>query len=479
MRMLIPALTLLFAGALQGATVPVVEFYHAGLNHYFRTASSAEVSSVENGGAGAGWVHTYKDFLAWPDAASAPGNAAPVCRFYGTPGRGPNSHFYTVSAAECALVKADPGWTYEGTAFFAVPAPERNCPSNLQAVYRNYNNRYAQNDSNHRFSTDLGAYQSMVASGWSAEGVVMCVPKAASGSDDVAYSGSFPASTGAFSRVDLVIAGVTRSAWVYRPGNAANAAFMIFFTGTGGTVESSVLDEMGREAVQAFADANQLAMAFPLPRLMTRGDWDNHSAGTPYWETAVGEATDSAPSSDINANADLVFVRALVAEARRAWNVDASRVYANGFSNGAFFSYFVANVLRDRIAGFAETGGGLVLSNTTAGEPAPCRPAALAGETGVPRSCEASGWTPGTCVAAGAVARPLAATASSGPLPAAFMEANDDDGSVPYAHSCNLAAALPADAAKSIQVFHANGGHGVNGGYLDRSWQFLRAFALH
>ena len=41
----------------------------------------------------------------------------PVCRFYA---KGPNSHFYTAEAVECAAVKNDPGWTFEGIAYYDV-----------------------------------------------------------------------------------------------------------------------------------------------------------------------------------------------------------------------------------------------------------------------------------------------------------------------------------------------------------------------
>ena len=36
------------------------------------------------------------------------------------------------------------------------------------------NNRFAFNDSNHRFTTDLGVYNSMIGQAWVGEGIVMC-----------------------------------------------------------------------------------------------------------------------------------------------------------------------------------------------------------------------------------------------------------------------------------------------------------------
>ena len=43
-----------------------------------------------------------------------------------------------------------------------------------EPVYRAYNGRFAQHDSNHRYTTDVPTYDAMVAQGWSGEGVVFC-----------------------------------------------------------------------------------------------------------------------------------------------------------------------------------------------------------------------------------------------------------------------------------------------------------------
>ena len=55
------------------------------------------------------WRRTGFNFKAYgPDA----GLGVPTCRFFGTPGFGPNSHFYTIDARECALVLMDPHWQF-------------------------------------------------------------------------------------------------------------------------------------------------------------------------------------------------------------------------------------------------------------------------------------------------------------------------------------------------------------------------------
>ena len=77
-----------------------------------------------------------------------------MCRFYGSLFPGPNSHFYTADAAECASVRSDPGWTFEGIAFHVGVPINGACPGGTYPVYRSYNNRFARNDSNHRYTTE-------------------------------------------------------------------------------------------------------------------------------------------------------------------------------------------------------------------------------------------------------------------------------------------------------------------------------------
>lgn len=153
-----------------------VEFWHAGLSHYFLTADGNEARAIDKGAAGSGWSRTGYAFYAYP-AVGAPAGTSPVCRFFGTPGVGPNSHFYTASADECAQVKATPGWSYEGVAFnIAVPGYGA-CASDAVPVYRSYNGRWQQNDSNHRYTADAGIQAEMMAQGWAGEGIVFCAPR--------------------------------------------------------------------------------------------------------------------------------------------------------------------------------------------------------------------------------------------------------------------------------------------------------------
>ncbi len=289
------------------------------------------------------------------------------------------------------------------------------------------------------------------------------------------YTGTLPSNTPQFTAAQLLIQGQPRYAWVYKPNRFAPMPLMIFFSGTGSTLEFSTLDELGKAAVQEFAERAGVVLIFALPQAVNHGDWD-HGADGLYWETAQYASLDSAAFSDPILNPDLNFTRALIDEANLVYPIDNNRIYFNGFSSGAFFSYFAAAVLHEQVAAFAATGGGLVLSQTTAGQPV-CQVPSVPADVGSSRSCNAAGWTTQTCVTPGAIPRPLAPEQVDW-VPPAYLQANDDDNSVPFVHSCQLAHALEKNSATEIHIIHQGGGHSVNAGYLDASWNFLQTKRL-
>ena len=160
----------------QGGEVRAVEFYNTFLDHYFIAAGQGEIDGILSGAAGPGWELTRESFKVWPSMpADTMTGAAPVCRFYGAAAGGPNSHFFTASAEECSLVKAQGGWFYEGIGFYIRPVGNpRVCPPGWLSVNRAYNNGFSRNDSNHRFTTSDSSIREMGEKGWAVEGTVMC-----------------------------------------------------------------------------------------------------------------------------------------------------------------------------------------------------------------------------------------------------------------------------------------------------------------
>jgi len=156
--------------------IRVYAFYHPDINHYFVTGSTAERDSLLSGGSGGGWAFADKGFNAWPADGPAPAAAKPVCRFYSA---AVNSHFYTAGPNECELLKQPgSGWIYEGIAFRALVPAKGSCYPGTTPVWRLYNDRFAQADSNHRFVASPDTYRHMMANGWIGEGVAFCSPEA-------------------------------------------------------------------------------------------------------------------------------------------------------------------------------------------------------------------------------------------------------------------------------------------------------------
>lgn len=158
-------------------TAQVVEFHNAARNHYFVTAFPEEVAALDAGVPVAGWVRTGVTFGAWQGAADD-ASGMPVCRFFGTPGVGPDSHFYTADPAECARVKGNPDWTYEAVAFHIAVPSAGACPGGTAPVYRSFHPGASVAQSNHRFVPDLTLHQRMAPESI-LEGAAMCAPLSA------------------------------------------------------------------------------------------------------------------------------------------------------------------------------------------------------------------------------------------------------------------------------------------------------------
>jgi hypothetical protein len=163
--------------------VRVVEYYDPSFDHYFMTPLGAEISVCDMGDMPcAGWAPTGFTFGATRSGISSP-SLAGVCRFYNDTFV-PSSHFYALHGEGCEETLEDfPDWRLESADLFRAQSvlPSGTCPAGSVAVYRLYNNGQ-DGAPNHRFVTDLGERQRMIAAGWISEGygplgVAMCAPQ--------------------------------------------------------------------------------------------------------------------------------------------------------------------------------------------------------------------------------------------------------------------------------------------------------------
>lgn len=175
-----------FTSGPASAAIPIseqavaVEFYHAGLDHYFISAAANEINDLDTG-VHAGWVRTGYRF-AVIKAGSTYGGTSPVCRFYNG---GVSTHFYSAKPAECndVKVKFPLQWTFESDEVFRaflVDPSSGACPADTEPVHRLYNNRA---DANHRYTTQVGTFLYMKGLGYIPEGdgsptlpVAFCTP---------------------------------------------------------------------------------------------------------------------------------------------------------------------------------------------------------------------------------------------------------------------------------------------------------------
>ena len=153
-------------------TVTVIEFYNAALDHYFITAIPDEIAKLDNG-TFVGWVRTGQSFKAYGMGGSVGSKGRrPVCREYGNPIYGLDTHFYSASPDECyaTLYQNAGAWVLEASEVFEMDLPNATtgvCPAGEVPVYRIWNRR---KDSNHRYTTSIAIRDQMVAKGGIAEG---------------------------------------------------------------------------------------------------------------------------------------------------------------------------------------------------------------------------------------------------------------------------------------------------------------------
>ena len=265
----------------------------------------------------------------------------------------------------------------------------------------------------------------------------------------VPYSGSFPKGSGYLS-ASLKVAGLSRSVALYLPPKLGpKPPMLITLHGTGGDAKKMISSCNARE----LADKQQVVIASPQARKMTQGDWDNHYKNDVYWETH--------PNTKLATNPDLQLVAAMIHQAQQAYNVDSSRIYVLGHSNGGFFAVLSSMVLQDQIAAFVSNSAGLVR----------CAKTASCSFSGSGKSCQALSSQAGWCSCSG-TEKPGPVATSGRKVPGQVVHANDDKVVSVY-YSCALASRMKAlgyTVSEDIQTGH---GHGIPYYLAVTSWSFL------
>jgi len=158
-------------------SIDVVEFFHAERNHYFLTTEPAEAALIDAGGVGPGWARTGQRFRVWPLATTLSFPTHDACRFFGTPGIGPDAHFFTAFDAECEGLRSRPAWMFEGVAFRTVLPDAGKCAGGFDPVVRLHWPGAVASQVRHRYVVEPDVVLAMAAAGWIVEGPVFCSPR--------------------------------------------------------------------------------------------------------------------------------------------------------------------------------------------------------------------------------------------------------------------------------------------------------------
>ena len=139
----------------------------------------------------------------------------------------------------------------------------------------------------------------------------------------------------------LVHDGMTREYFLYVPDSydgTSEVPLMLNFHGYGG-IASQYLEYAD---MRSLADTEMFILVYPQGALLD---------GDPHWNAGL-ESDEN--KSDVD---DFGFVEALIDEISSNYSIDPARVYACGYSNGAFFTYALACYHGDRIAAIGSVAG--------------------------------------------------------------------------------------------------------------------------
>jgi poly(3-hydroxybutyrate) depolymerase len=276
--------------------------------------------------------------------------------------------------------------------------------------------------------------------------------------DPVTYVGSFPIRTsGAAFLTTLTVLGSRREVWVLLPRVLpAHAPLVLGFHGTNSD-GATMLSESGASAV---SDAQGVVFIAPTSRWFseTGADFDHPGGNGTYWETAN--------NPNPNTNEDLVLTRAIIQEARRAFGVDPTRVYAYGHSNGGFMAYMVSQVLRERVVGFGANSAGL----------SRCNPQQSCRFQGRGTTCAALAMQSGWCNCTGPEL-PVPVGATGRRTPGILLHGTADP-LVSVYHTCTLDSLMRARGNPVQLTLFDGGGHSSFPSLASRVWTYLSAYRL-
>jgi polyhydroxybutyrate depolymerase len=175
-------------------------------------------------------------------------------------------------------------------------------------------------------------------------------------------------------RISLVIHGIERYYWWWIPPDARDVPLVMFLHGTGASATWADTETGWSEAAQRYRFALVLPEALPQnprlpphflhnPQRWREVEDPQFPSLSPPAETAIpipsppSLSDPETPKEGIQEIDDVAFLDTLVDEVLRHGQVDPSRVYVTGFSNGAAMTFQYAARRSQRLAAIAPVAG--------------------------------------------------------------------------------------------------------------------------
>ena len=169
--------------------------------------------------------------------------------------------------------------------------------------------------------------------------------KRASGKDSKVSKGSF--------NLTLEHDGLTRKYLLYVPSSydgRSEVPLLFNFHGFGGKVAGYVKST----DMRPLADEENFLLVYPQGSLIN---------GFSHWNAATPSKTNKSDADDLG------FVKKMISAISASHKVDPERIYACGYSNGAFFSYYLGCYLSESIAAIGSVSGTMLEESYEKGKP--------------------------------------------------------------------------------------------------------------
>ena len=173
-------------------------------------------------------------------------------------------------------------------------------------------------------------------------------------SSSTSSSSTSQAQTGTFN-LALSHDGLTREYILYVPSSytgSTQVPLLFNFHGFSGTSSG----QMNDSDMRSLSETETFILVYPQGSLL---------GGYSHWNAALSGGSNKSTADDVG------FVETMISSISSSYQVDSTRIYACGYSNGGFFSYFLAGHRSNVVAAVGSVSGTMLEGNPDPANPVP------------------------------------------------------------------------------------------------------------